>query len=543
MRYPECGTTQAEVPQQTVDVNLVMDAFKVSGARMNILVLDACRDNPFSKNASGKGLAQQDAPSGTFLAYATAPGNVAEDGDAGSGNGLYTQYLLEELRKPASIENVFKRVRLNVRKQSNGRQIPWESTSLEEDFYFNDGVKFTYSPAELQRLANLAKQKEQQRLAEEAAAREREKAIALQIQQEMDRQVAAAKALEEQRLIAIAKAREAEKLVDEARSRELLRLEAEARLLEQRRVAQLKEAQEREQALKAAQAKEREIELAAAKVREQERAAEAQPAKLELTKNQLIQLPGSASKAAIQAQLLEREKIDWDSTKSSNSAESLYAFLLKYPDGTFSEIAEYRLNQLAGPTLHASLKKGQSENFAYIGERFKVGDVYAYDVGDSLTGVVDRRSTIRISANDGNSITANGGRLKFSPLGGMKELSTPGRTVVYEPPYNDGPVEFRIGRRWHGQSNYVWTDGIAYHATYSGKVAQIESVTVPAGTFETYRVEIHVDYGNGSYDDFTYWFDPRYGLPIKRKQIGRGGSHGTVFRTEQLELTSIQAVR
>lgn len=131
----------ADVAGQTVDVNAVIEAFKGAGNRMNILVLDACRDNPFKGNTSaGKGLAQVDAPPGTFLAYATAPGNVAEDGDVKSGNGLYTQYLLQELKKPtAKIEDVFKRVRLNVRKQSEGRQIPWESTSLEDDFFFNDG--------------------------------------------------------------------------------------------------------------------------------------------------------------------------------------------------------------------------------------------------------------------------------------------------------------------------------------------------------------------------------------------------------------------
>ncbi len=132
----------ADVPAQTVELAQVIEAFKTAGNRMNIVVLDACRDNPFGGSASGKGLAQLDAPPGTFLAYATAPGNVAEDGDSKSGNGLYTQYLLEELKKPsAKIEDVFKRVRLNVRKQSQGRQIPWESTSLEDDFYFNSGLK------------------------------------------------------------------------------------------------------------------------------------------------------------------------------------------------------------------------------------------------------------------------------------------------------------------------------------------------------------------------------------------------------------------
>jgi len=104
-------STSADISAQAVDVGSVIDAFKAAGNRMNIVVLDACRDNPFASTASGKGLAQLDAPPGTFLAFATAPGNVAEDGDVKTGNGLYTQFLLEELRRPSTkIEDVFKRV-------------------------------------------------------------------------------------------------------------------------------------------------------------------------------------------------------------------------------------------------------------------------------------------------------------------------------------------------------------------------------------------------------------------------------------------------
>jgi hypothetical protein len=127
-----------DVRQQAVDVQQVVDAFRSAGNRMNIVVLDACRDNPFGSSASGKGLAQMDAPPGTLLAYATAPGNVAEDGDAKTGNGLYTQFLVKEMQQPAArIEDVFKRVRLQVRRGSEGRQVPWESTSLEDDFSFD----------------------------------------------------------------------------------------------------------------------------------------------------------------------------------------------------------------------------------------------------------------------------------------------------------------------------------------------------------------------------------------------------------------------
>ena len=146
--------TAADVPAQAVDLQQVIDAFKAAGNRVNIVVLDACRDNPFGASASAKGLAPMDAPPGTFLAYATAPGNVAEDGDASSGNGLYTQYLVRELKGgDAKIEDMFKRVRLQVRRKSEGRQVPWESTSLEDDFYFDPKAQHARGQAHEQAFA------------------------------------------------------------------------------------------------------------------------------------------------------------------------------------------------------------------------------------------------------------------------------------------------------------------------------------------------------------------------------------------------------
>ncbi|MBC9964302.1 caspase family protein [Ralstonia insidiosa] len=125
-----------DVQRQTMDVATLMDGLGKAGGPMNIVILDACRDNPFGvSNKTGAGLSQMDAPSRTILAYATAPGNVASDG-AGT-NGLYTENLLQEMVRPeARIEDVFKRTRLSVRLKSQGKQIPWESTSLEDDFFF-----------------------------------------------------------------------------------------------------------------------------------------------------------------------------------------------------------------------------------------------------------------------------------------------------------------------------------------------------------------------------------------------------------------------
>ena len=125
------------IQKRCVDVGALVEGITKAANPMNVVILDACRDNPFGneRRVEQRGLSQLDAPPGTLLAYATAPGNVASDGDGA--NGLYTENLLRELKVPeAKIEDVFKRVRLGVRRKSNGQQIPWESTSLEEDFYF-----------------------------------------------------------------------------------------------------------------------------------------------------------------------------------------------------------------------------------------------------------------------------------------------------------------------------------------------------------------------------------------------------------------------
>jgi uncharacterized caspase-like protein len=129
-------TAVGDVPLQTVEITSLMGSLAKMRNPMNIIILDACRNNPFGiADTSGLGLSQMDAPTRTFLAYATAPGNVASDGSGK--NGLYTENLLREIVRPdAKIEDVFKRVRLAVRLQSQGKQVPWESTSLEDDFYF-----------------------------------------------------------------------------------------------------------------------------------------------------------------------------------------------------------------------------------------------------------------------------------------------------------------------------------------------------------------------------------------------------------------------
>jgi uncharacterized caspase-like protein len=105
--------------------------------RLNIVILDACRDNPFGRTfrSAARGLAFVDAPTGTLIAYAMSPGKVARDGDGR--NGLYTGELLKVLPVPGvKLEDVFKRVRQTVQRATNGDQVPWEASSVVGDFMF-----------------------------------------------------------------------------------------------------------------------------------------------------------------------------------------------------------------------------------------------------------------------------------------------------------------------------------------------------------------------------------------------------------------------
>jgi hypothetical protein len=130
-------TKEEEVEYEGLDVGFVMAQMESAKNRMNIVILDACRNNPFARSyrSESNGLASISAPSGTLIAYATAPGSVASDGTGD--NGLYTRELLFNMRTIGlNIEEVFKRVRIAVREKTGEKQTPWESSSLTGDFYF-----------------------------------------------------------------------------------------------------------------------------------------------------------------------------------------------------------------------------------------------------------------------------------------------------------------------------------------------------------------------------------------------------------------------
>ena len=126
-----------EIADQGLDVSLILEKMNTAGKGVNILIVDACRDDPFGRSfrSSSRGLAQMDAPRGTIIAYATSPGKVASDGEGR--NSPYTKNLVKAIQQPnKTIEQVFKEVRRAVQEETKNQQIPWENTSLSGDFYF-----------------------------------------------------------------------------------------------------------------------------------------------------------------------------------------------------------------------------------------------------------------------------------------------------------------------------------------------------------------------------------------------------------------------
>jgi hypothetical protein len=124
-------TREAEIDFQLLNVDLVLRQMELAGTRLNVLILDACRNNPFAGRglrAAGGGLAQMQAPEGTLISYATQPGNVALDGT--DGHSPYTKALANAVRKPGlDLFAVFNETGLAVKKRTGGLQQPWVSSS------------------------------------------------------------------------------------------------------------------------------------------------------------------------------------------------------------------------------------------------------------------------------------------------------------------------------------------------------------------------------------------------------------------------------
>ncbi len=129
---------EQEVPVEAINLNEILRTMTRNENRTNIVILDACRNNPFegvARGVAGRGLAQVNAPGGTLIAYATAPGQIALDGEGQ--NSPYSQALAQSIGQPGLVlEEVFRRTRRQVLTATANKQTPWEHSSLTGEFFF-----------------------------------------------------------------------------------------------------------------------------------------------------------------------------------------------------------------------------------------------------------------------------------------------------------------------------------------------------------------------------------------------------------------------
>jgi hypothetical protein len=387
----------ADVQARAVDLGVLLDAFQFARNPLNIVILDACRDNPFGDGVrlDQKGLSQVDAPPGTLLAYATAPGNVAADG--ARANGLYTEHLLKELAGAgdARIEDIFKRVRLAVRRESRGQQIPWEATSLEHDFYFS--------------------------------------------------------------VPKVAKALTTE-----------------------------------------------EADLA-----------------------------------------FEAEATAWESVKESADPAALERYLRRYPSGRFSELAQFRLDQVLarqGERRIATTSLAPtplSRGTARVESSYAVGDEYRFRRWDRLANSPPTEFVHRVHGVGETDITYNNGKFITDLLGNalVSARGTRDRGRQFFVP------EYAVGKRWTTRFGGTSPDGTPLFIEIDLRVVGKEAVTVAGATIEAFKVQGRGSNRRGDQLEYLYWIAPdRVRRALVQEQVTRNKAGDIIF-SERTELVSFRQRR
>jgi uncharacterized caspase-like protein len=473
--------TPADVQKQAVDVSELMKTIAQARGRSFLVILDACRDDPFGDafRPPLKGLSQFDAPVGSMLAYATAPGSIAMDG-AGQ-NSLYTANLLREFAiKGTRVEDAFKRVRLNVRLASRGRQVPWESTSLEEDVYLFPSDRRKLSEAEQDALLEQEiRQWQQVRVTNDHLVlaefiRQYPSGSASELAHARLNRLLAAQADLERRRVEMARAQATSPdapgptavvvaVADTGRS-DIVRSTTEP--------AAAAPAPAPAPAVVAAAPPPAAPVVAAPAPAPVAVAAAPAPAPAP------VSVPVAAVAAPAPPMIV----------KATPPAPQPVVAAAPPPPATPSPVAAgavqvASLGELPPMELaQTPFSKGYSEHH----REYKVGDVHRFRVVDGLTKA-DKPLILRVTKVDvdNDRVEFNGGEFA-SDLMGNTIATARGSFVT---PRQFYPAELYVGKRWQTRFKQNRVSGLVYTYQYDVKVVGRETITVPAGTFEAFKIE------------------------------------------------------
>ena len=537
----------SDMQTRAVDVGTLLNGLTKAGNPMNVVILDACRDNPFGKaRVEQRGLSQLDAPPGTLLAYATSPGNVAADGEGK--NGLYTEYLLREMQaREAKIEDIFKRVRLNVRRESQGRQIPWESTSLEEDFYF-------LPPAQIKKLTpdEIERQFEEElgiwekiKGAKDAAPLEdylrrfpsgRFSELAqfrldrLLAQQEKPVQVASvapAPAAAGPSSLAQKPATPVSAAVGSDRTRQEELARAEAELKKQQELAKAEaERKQQEQIARAEAERKRQDALARAEI-ERKRLEELARAETERRKKEDLARAETGRKRQEELARAEAGVRKQQELAKAEADRKRQEELARAEPATPAPIAPIHVASIAPNPFSRGTAKADAN--------YNLGDSYSYRRIDTLTQLETQQFTHRVTGVTDSEVIYNNGRFVRDLLGNL--IKPPNGNQITGQQFFVS--EYSIGKKWTTRYRFVRPTGERNDVEVDFKVVAREMITAPAGTFDAFKVEgTGFNMGHGSRLQYTYWIAPdKVRRPIIFVSIERN-KYGRYFTTNRDELVS-----
>jgi len=488
-----------DVPTSSIDVGDVLNAFAAANANRDkqfVVILDACRDNPFPPNIklTKKGLSQFDAPPNTLVAFSTAPGQVAYDGD--EDHSFYTAMLLREMAVPhVSIEDTLKRVRMGVRVASLGRQIPWESTSLEKKF-------FLYPPPV-------------------GATRDDIESVELSMREELDQWLAVKKNATIDALVGFLQrfpngnlAQLAQHMLDDMlfqrAQREAGLIAQRMRNLENPETAQAATATASSQPETSAPAEPpvqvasaavepepvpvaREPEAPAQQARPEPAPVEAQPAvstPAETTPTPAVTTVAVAT-PTVAPEPVRPAPRPAETVSTAPSLDLSPTPLEKELLTTTQQLGLTPVAPLAvlakQEPLEASIPAGPTFAGAEpLNRRFRVGDSWRYDVNNRAKGSRSVKS-LKVSAVDAGAdrVQYNDGEFYSDLMGNA--TNTDRGTLDY--PRQFYPANLQVGASW--VSSFTQDRGWSGHYTfrYELRIVRKERIRVPAGEYEAYRIE------------------------------------------------------
>ncbi len=523
--------TAADVPRQAVDVSNLLRYMEQTTDRSFLIVLDACRDDPFAGNfrPAAKGLSQFDAPVGSLLAYATSPGAVAQDGEGR--NGLYTGYLLKEFAVPgARLEDAFKRVRLSVRLASRGAQVPWESTSLEEDLYLFPLVSHKLSEADRDKLlekemttwlrvksttdpevlagfireypsgsaSELAQSRMNRLLSAVAAQDTQRQQQAAQAAAQVAAQAQAQAAARESAARLVAQQAEEKRLAAERSEQERVRLAQleKARGEEQRQQAAAKAAALAETARIAAEtARMAELETQRVAAAQMELAkvtaakAEAQRVQEAARQSQLLADVAAAELQRLQALRLQKEADERALALKAEEARVAAVRLAQAQQAEATRLESERLALVAAAPAPAPVALAPTPFYKGYNEHRR-----QYSIGDEMNirvidGFNKSEKPLRMVVThvdvEADRVLFNDGAFASDTMGNV----TTNDRGAFSTPRQFYPADLFVGKKWSTRFKQTRPNGVTYTFQYDLKVVGKEKVTVPAGTFEAYRIE------------------------------------------------------